>query len=220
MHYYGFGTEYSCLKAARHFHVVALRGVFEGLSGPLQYLSLSNAITLYNDRDFRRAAVQFAILSQLGSDVAMCNLAFTLESASMPYRRGFDPNSLSTAPFTGVSRIQIHSLYREAAFYNNSIALRKMGDCAREGWEGVCHVNLTEATANYSTGAEKGDAEAMYNAAQLYWSINASISIRYLRQCAEMTYPHSFPCRAQLTVTEWMGYPRQIVESLYKFWKY
>ena len=177
MYYYGFGTEYSCLKAARNFHVVALRGVLEGLEGPLKHVSLSNAIALYNDRDFRRAAVQLAILSQLGSDVAMCNLAFMLESASMPYRRLFDSSSLTTAPFAHVSRLHIHALYREAAFYNNSIALRKMGDCAWEGWEGVCQVNLTEAIANYSTGAEKGDTEAMYNIAQLYWSINSSISV-------------------------------------------
>lgn len=194
----GWGTERSCEHAALTFHHVNTHAL-EVSDFPF---SLSRASDLYDAKDYDRAIVQYALLSQLGSVHALCNLAFILResisSSSLFYWQRPVISSLTTI----IGYDQIHRLYQLAALLGDRIGLRKLGDCARHGWSGTCRINTTEAHGNYSASAEAGDVEAMYNIAELYISVdkNASMARGFLTRCSETSFPGNIPC----VVARWL----------------
>lgn len=165
--------------------------------------SLSRASTLYDTKDYDRAIVQYALLSQLGSAPALCNLAFILReispSSSLHYWRR--QPTVSTAIAT-IGSDQIHRLYQLAALIGDRIGLRKLGDCARHGWSGTCSIDKTEARGYYLASAEAGDVEAMYNVAQFYLNVDKNVSMAqgFLKRCSESSFPQNIPC----VIVKWL----------------
>ncbi|KAK5648528.1 hypothetical protein RI129_003420 [Pyrocoelia pectoralis] len=137
----GTGMMRSCPAAVEFFKIVAERGKWGEL--------LMQAHNDYRDGRYDEAFTQYALLSELGYEVAQSNAAFLLDRVEVPM--------LSV----GESYIRALLYWGRAAAQGFSVAQVKLGDYHYYGLG--TPVDYETAAAHYRLASEQYNAQAMFN---------------------------------------------------------
>ncbi|OQR90041.1 hypothetical protein ACHHYP_05860 [Achlya hypogyna] len=185
LYYQGTGTNASCPAALRHFREVAFLKEVPGFS-------VAHAVASFNAGDTVRSLLEHLLLSQLGIVDAQVNAAFLLEQPPTPATAWLQP-----------SRAAAHRWYAHAAGAEDGEALRKLGQCHEDGWDGLCSRNASAALELYAAAGAAGDAEAYYHAGQLHWATTSwQQAHEAFVKCRAFGFPRHAPCLVPASVLD------------------
>ncbi|KAJ0408985.1 hypothetical protein P43SY_002864 [Pythium insidiosum] len=197
MYYRGVGTPPSCDQALQYFRRVAVN---PALLGDMPF-TMEKAYDCYRQGDYVRAYLQYRLLALTGSEEAQINAAFLVEHHSTqifpPQSQDQLPPLWMTVPENPLT--EAFQLYEQAAWLNDTEAIRKTGACHHDGWAGVCRQNHTKALKLYARAATLGDAEAAYKCGAMYSTGDGVVqdlneASRFFSMCADAEFPDNAPC--------------------------
>ncbi|GLE10663.1 hypothetical protein PINS_up022880 [Pythium insidiosum] len=201
MYYQGIGTTPSCDQALQYFRRVAVN---PALLADMPF-TMEKAYDCYRQGDYVRAYLQYRLLALTGSEEAQINAAFLVEHyGSMIFTSSTtEADATDLPPLWMVmpqnAMAEAFHLYEQAAWLNDTEAIRRTGACHHDGWAGVCGQNHTRALELYARAATLGDAEAAYTCGAMYSTgdgveRNLKEASRFFSMCADAEFPDNAPC--------------------------
>lgn len=175
----GTGIMRSCPTAVEFFKIVAERGKWGEL--------LMQAHNDYRDGRYNEAFVQYALLSELGYEVAQSNAAFMLDRGEAPM--------LSV----GDSYLRALLYWGRAAAQGFSVAQVKLGDYYYYGLG--TSVDYETAASHYRLASEQHNAQAMFNLGYMHeQGLGMAKDMHLAKRCYDSAADTSLDAKVPVTL--------------------